>query len=107
MRWIRFTLLVLIILILSAINLWAQRPEPTKTEVHGHTMYGVLPPGSIPAIFKPEFIGIEVAEQSYYPAEHLMVVGHNGETKGYSTWNLDRHEIVNDTISGVAIVATW
>ena len=95
------------LLLLTFTSSNAQRPEPKKTEVHGHTMYTVLPPGAIPAIFEPEFISIEEAEQSYYQSEPLMVVSHNDETKAYSTWHLDHHEIVNDTIGGAAIAATW
>lgn len=101
------TTAVLAVLLLTFTGLLAQRPEPKKTEVHGHTMYGVLPPGAIPAIFDAEFVSIEEAELSYYADEPLMVVSLNGETKAYSTWHLDRHEIVNDTVGGTAIAATW
>ena len=38
------------ILLLSASAL-AQRPEPKKTEIMAHTMYTMLKPGDIPAIF--------------------------------------------------------
>ena len=85
----------------------AQRPEPVETEVKGHTMYTLMPPGGIPAIFDPVYTGVEEAGASYYPNEPLMVVTHNGETKGWSTWHLDHHEVVNDVIGGTAIAATW
>ena len=104
---LRAVVLVTLLMSLIITSISAQRPEPTKTEVHGHTMYGVLPPGGIPAIFEPEFTSIKDAEESYYASEPLMVVSYNSETKAYSTWHLDHHEIVNDTIGGTAIAATW
>ncbi len=84
-----------------------QRPEPKKTEIHGHTLYAVLKPGDIPAIFEPQFISISEANTLYYDQEPLMVVIAEGEAKAYSTWHLDQHEVVNDYIGGKAIVATW
>ena len=85
----------------------AQRPEPKKTEVHGHTMYTVLKPGDIPAIFKPEFITVAKAEALYYDSEPLIAVVSGDEAKAYSAWHLDQHEIVNDYINGKAITVTW
>lgn len=85
----------------------AQRKEPEKREVRGHTMYTLLEPGDIPAIFEPEFITIAEADSMYYDREPLIVVTSGDETKGYSTWHLDHHEIVNDYINGTAITVTW
>ena len=31
----------------------------------------------------------------------------NGEGRPYSTWQLDRHEIVNDTFEGRPVAVTW
>jgi len=36
-----------------------------------------------------------------------MVVTAEGQAKAYSTWHLDRHEVVNDYIGETAIAATW
>ena len=94
-------------LLLLASMVQAQRKEPKKTEIRGHTMYTLLKPGDIPAIFDPEFYDLKEAENFYYADEPLLVVSHNGETKGYSTWHLDHHEIVNDYIKGTAITVTW
>lgn len=93
-------------LLLPALLL-AQRPEPEKTEIKGHTMYTLMPPGGIPAIFEPEFITTAEADSSYYPNEPLIAVIDGGEAKAYSTWHLDHHEIVNDYINGKAITVTW
>jgi len=85
----------------------AQPPEPKKTEVRGHTMYTLMEPGGIPAIFEPEFVSIEVADSFYYDNEPLIAVSSGDVARGYSTWHLDHHEIVNDVLEGTAIAVTW
>lgn len=85
----------------------AQRPQPKETEIKGQTMYTLLKPGEIPAIFEPEFISVSEADKFYYPEEPLIIVVDGGEARAYSTWHLDRHEIVNDYINGKAITVTW
>jgi len=101
--------IVLFVLLACSLSLpgYAQRREPKKTEIRGETMYTLMPPGGIPAIFEPEFISIKEAEPLYYPEEPLLVVADGDVAKGYSTWHLDHHEIVNDYINGKAITVTW
>ena len=93
-------------LLFSGLTL-AQPPEPKKTEIRGHTMYTVLKPGDIPAIFEPEFKSIAQAGAYYHDNEPLIVVADGDSAKGYSIWHLDRYEIVNDYINGKAITVTW
>ena len=100
-------LTAVVVLLLTPTMLLAQRAEPKKTEVKGHTMYTLMPPGGIPAIFEPEFVSIAEANSTYYPDEPLIAVVGGSEAKGYSTWHLDNHEIVNDYIDGKAITITW
>ena len=95
------------VLLLAPGMLLAQRAEPKKTEIKGHTMYTLMPPGGIPAIFEPEFVSVSEAKDSYYPDEPVIAVTVGGEAKAYSTWHLDHHEIVNDYIDGKAITVTW
>jgi len=85
----------------------AQQPEPRMTELRGHTMYWLLQPGEIPAIFEPEFVSIETADSFYYDEEPLIAVVSGDVAKGYSTWHLDHHEVVNDLVDGTAIAVTW
>ncbi len=99
--------IVTVIILTLAQALLAQRKEPKKTEIRGHTMYTVLEPGDIPAIFEPQFLSIAESEKFYYDDEPLIVVTSGDEAKGYSTWHLDHHEIVNDYIDGTAIAVTW
>jgi hypothetical protein len=70
-----------------------------------NTLHVVLPRDAIPAIFDPEF---EPASKARLAGHELLigVVGEN-EQRAYSTWQLDRHEIVNDTFEGRPIAVTW
>lgn len=70
-----------------------------------NALHVVLPRDAIPAIFDPEF---EPASKARL-ADHELVIGVVGENeqRAYSTWQLDRHEIVNDTFEGRPIAVTW
>ena len=98
---------LLLLFLLVSQSILAQRPEPKEIDVYGHTMYTLLKPGDIPAIFDPEFINISIADSFYYSDEPLIVVTDGSIVKGYSTWYLDHHEVVNDYINGKAITVTW
>jgi hypothetical protein len=67
----------------------------------------VLPRDAIPAIDKPEFEPTAAAGRAM--AENELVIGLVGEReqRAYSTWQLDRHEIVNDVFEGRAVAVTW
>lgn len=103
----RKTTLILLLMFLMTYTLLAQRSKPETTELRGHTLYTVLKPGDIPAIFDPQFISVETADSLYYDEEPLLVVTAGSEVKAYSTWHLDEHEVVNDFIGGTAIAVTW
>lgn len=107
LKRIVFLLAIVITIAIIAAPTFAQRPEPEKTEIRGHTMYTLMEPGGIPAIFEPEFVSIEVADSFYYDDEPLIAVSSGNVARGYSTWHLDNHEIVNDVIEGTAIAVTW
>jgi hypothetical protein len=100
-------LFILIAIFVYDTSAFGQRPEPKKTMVKGHLLYTVLKPGDIPAIFDPEFIPISQGDEYYHPEEPLMTVVYGDSAKAYSTWHLDRHEIVNDRLNGRAIAVTW
>jgi hypothetical protein len=102
-----FTLALVSMVVIIAAPSFAQHPEPKKTEIRGHTMYTLMEPGGIPAIFEPEFVSIEVADSFYYDDEPLIAVSSGDVARGYSTWHLDHHEIVNDVLEGTAIAVTW
>ncbi len=89
----------------------APKKEPPKPKtvatVDGEPIYQVLPLGAIPAIENPVFVTGEEAAAQMRPEEPVLGVVLGGEAHAYSLWQLDAHEIVNDTISGTAIAATW
>lgn len=99
--------MAVILALVWTVNVSAQRPKPKETMIKGHTMYTLLKPGGIPAIFDPTFIGVEQADEFYHPNEPLMIVTGENEVYAYSTWHLDHHEIVNHFIDGKAISVTW
>ncbi len=97
-------------LVISSVSMTvaeAQRPKPETRMLNGDTLYTVLKPGAIPAIFDPEFISATEADSFYYQEEPMMVVRSGDEVKAYSIWHLDGHEVVNDHIGGAAIAVTW
>jgi len=70
-----------------------------------NALHVVLPRDAIPAIFEPE---CEPAAKAGL-ADRELVIGVVGEKeqRAYSTWQLDRHEIVNDMFEGRPIAVTW
>ena len=100
-------IIIILFTSLLAVTILAQRPEPQKTLLKGDTLYTLLKPNDIPAIFEPEFTNINEAKDTYYDNEPLIVVTDGNEAKAYSIWHLDQHEVVNDYINGTAITVTW
>ena len=70
-------------------------------------LHVVVPRDAIPAIDKAEFESVERADR--YMSDRELVIGlvSGSEQRAYSTWQLDRHEIVNDTFDGRAVAVTW
>ncbi len=86
----------------------SQPPEPKVCGVfQGDTVYTVLPPGGITAIKKPEFLSGREAAGQMSPDEMVMGILVGGEARAYSLWYLDAHGIVNDSIAGIPVAATW
>jgi len=64
--------------------------------IDGDRMYYILPMDGIPAIDDPEFVSVLEADKFMKKDELVMGLVINGDARAYSTWHLDRHEIVND-----------
>jgi hypothetical protein len=93
---------------LTAATAAAQRPEPKVVATWGGAdVYQVLPLGAIPAIDHPEFVTGEAADGQMKSGEPVLGIVVGETARAYSLWQLDRHELVNDTIEGTAIAATW
>jgi hypothetical protein len=67
----------------------------------------LLPRDAIPAIDNPNFLSVEEADLLYDPDELVIGVEFNGDARAYSIPFLSGHEIVNDTVGGVALSVTW
>jgi len=93
-----FGLPVTIIVLSVGLSLTAQDAE--RIEV-------VLPRDAIPSIDDPAFDEADTAGRVM--ADNELVIGIVGanEQRAYSTWQLDRHEIVNDVFEGRPIAVTW
>jgi hypothetical protein len=55
----------------------------------------------------PELLSGGEADAQMSPDETVMGILVGGEARAYSLWHLDAHEIVNDSIAGIPIAATW
>ena len=75
--------------------------------VDGDSVYQVLPPDAIPAIRKPVYVTGKEASAQMSAKEPVMGLLYKGESRAYSLWQLDAHEIVNDVIGGVPLAVTW
>ena len=95
---------LLLILTITAI-VFAQRGSYEL--IDGDRMYYILPRDGIPAIDDPEFVSVQEAEKFMRKDELVMGLVINGDARAYSTWHLDRHEIVNDFVGDTYISVTW
>ena len=75
--------------------------------IEGDKMYYILPPDGIPAIDDPKFVSLSKAEKFMNDDELVLGLVVNGDARAYSTWHLDKHEIVNDYVGGTHVSVTW
>jgi len=68
---------------------------------------GGPPKDGIPAIDKPAFVGVAVADEWLEPAEPLILVEVDGVAKAYPIQILMWHEIVNDVIGDTPVTVTF
>ena len=81
-------------------------PQNIEAVIDGDAVVQVLPKDAIPAIDGPRFVH---ATDATFMRDDEIVIGVTDGTdaKAYSTWLLDGHEIVNDTIGSTPISVTW
>jgi len=70
-----------------------------------NVLHAVLRRDAIRAIFNPEFQPASKAPL----ADDELVIGIVGEReqRAYSTWQLDRYDVVNDMFEGRPVAVTW
>ena len=91
----------------SAAQLATKQPTlPRVEQIDGDRVHTLLRPDAIPAIDEPQFVQ---ASEATFMRDDEPVVGvvAGGVAKAYSTWHLDHHEIVNDTLAGKPVAVTW
>ena len=96
--------LVASLVALACFPAWVQAQQAQDDE---NQFVRAVAPDAIPAIDAPEFVSASEADRYFYGDE--IVIGIVGESvqRAYSTWQLDRHEIVNDVFEGRPIAVTW
>ncbi len=65
----------------------------------------VVPRDAIPAIHNPRFL--PAGKASLAPGEKVLGIVIGNEAHAYPLIDLDRHEVVDDTVGGQPIAATW
>jgi len=85
----------------------APEASPSSSPLPDYEIITLLPRDAIPAILEPEFLTAEEAEQEYEEDELVLGIEINGEARAYSIPHLSSREIVNDTVGGRRIAATW
>ena len=83
------------------------RPGDTAGEGRTVQLVTLLPKDAIPAIFNPEFVNAEAADEQLDDADLVIGVSLGGEHKAYGVAHLSSHEVVNDRLGGTAIAVTW
>jgi len=87
-------------------------PFTWKTDIKKHTIklseiIIVLPKGRFPKIEHPKFVNKQEATKMFYGKEPVIAVSINGQAKAYSLNMLTTHEMVNDALGGIPILATY
>ncbi|MPY87276.1 MAG: DUF3179 domain-containing protein [Luteitalea sp.] len=98
---------LLCVVLVAACTAAGAREVASMATQQDDTLYVVVPRDAIRAIDDPEFESVEEADRRM--ADEEIVIGLVGEReqRAYSTWHLDRHEIVNDLFEGQPLAVTW
>jgi hypothetical protein len=100
--------LILVVLIAVGCRQTPARAQslPDVDSIGGDRVHTLLRPDAIPSIDEPRFVR---ASEATFMRDDEPVVGvvSGGVAKAYSTWHLDQHEIVNDTVAGKPVAVTW
>ncbi len=88
------------------------QPQLGDADIDLDNVVALLPPDGIPAILPDEVESImvtaaEADAAGMDPSVRVMGVSINGESVAYPIPFMSQHEIVNDTVGGQLIAATW
>lgn len=87
--------------------LWLALVQDIERVIDRDPVIRVLPRDAIPALNLPGFVEAGAAAAFMHDDEIIIGVADGKQAKAYSTWLLDRHEIVNDTMGPIPIAVTW
>ncbi len=90
----------------QSVDAQPQSELPRVSEIENDRVHTLLAPDAIPSIDEPRFVP---ASEAKFMDDDEPVVGVviGDVAKAYSTWHLDHHEIVNDTIASQPLAVTW
>ncbi|MGH2726417.1 MAG: DUF3179 domain-containing protein [Actinomycetota bacterium] len=83
------------------------QPAPAAPKFDPRELVDVLPPGAVPAIDRPGFESQASAALRLQPPDPVAVVRLGEDARAYPLAILVWHEIVNDTVGGVAVAVTY
>ena len=75
--------------------------------IQGSPILTVLPVGAIPTIYNPRYVSAKEADRFLRPDEPVLGVTDGKTAKAYSAWQLNHHEIVNDSLGDLPLAITW
>ncbi len=75
--------------------------------IQGSPILTVLPVDAIPAIDNPRFVPVAEADRHMRPDESVLGITDRRTAKAYSAWQLNHHEIVNDSLGDLPVAVTW
>lgn len=75
--------------------------------IQGSPILTVLPVDAIPAIDNPRYVSVAEADRFMRPDEPVLGITDGKVAKAYSTWQLNHHEIVNDSLGDPPLAVTW
>src|SRR5574341_1681758 len=71
--------------------------------IQGSPLLTVLPVGAIPAIYNPRYVSVNEADRFLRPDEPVLGVTDGKIARAYSAWQLNHHEIVNDSLGDLPL----
>jgi len=113
---VQFAVSLLIILCYTSINAQFKNPknlpfnwltDTSKHSVNLSEIQIVLPKNSFPKISNPTYVGKEEGLAMFFGKEPVIAVSINGQAKAFPLNMLTVHEMVNDNLGGVPILATY
>lgn len=85
-----------------------ERPKPqVEMVIDGDPVMKLLPKDAIESVDNPVMVPASEAGDFMRDEEMILGVFDGQQARAYSTWHLDRHEIVNDHLGDTPIAATW